>query len=588
MPPLGLLTLAAMLPDSWEPRLINENVNPVTEEDLQWCDVVFISAMIVQSKRIRELTKLCREAGKTVVAGGPYPTQFYEQIEGVDHFVLGEAESGVLNNFITDWEAGKAKKAYVTQVIRQKENERAMDMQEFERLQRFFGSDSVVKREDHPPSLKKSPIPRYDLLDVKAYGSMALQLSRGCPFSCEFCSEPALFGHKPRLKSGEQIIRELDTIYNLGYRGSVFFVDDNFIGNIKEVQGVLDMIADYQEQREFPFSFYTEASLNLAANPELMKRMQKAGFNMVFVGLETTDAATLESANKSQNTGRDLLADVKEIQNYGMEVTAGFIVGMDREPDDICDQIYAFCQDAGIPTVMVGLLEPLRGSPLFSRLSSEGRLLSEPLGGNNTHSFRMNFVPDQGRDPEKILRGYKDLLGRLFPANGKAYFKRVERLLENMEITNAAKRAIGRDEIGALMKSIFHQSFSPYAPAYIKLLLKTLFKYPSKFSEAVRLSITGHHFIRITNDALRADAIKEEIGQKTSQTRLFLTKLQKSGNSVNEQVSAFVRTQNKKLRKLQRKISSFPAEHRNELLDAYRELLLNITELQRKIELLYN
>ena len=289
MPPLGLLTVAAMLPESWEARLVDENVNPVTDEDMDWCDAVFISSMMVQKDRVQELVDLSKSAGKAVVAGGPYPTQFYEQITGVDHFVLGEAESGVLQHFIKDFEAGNAKKVYVHTVIRDKENEKGMDIREFARLQDHFGQESVIEKSGCYPTLHKSPTPRYDLLDMNAYGSMALQLSRGCPFSCEFCSEPALFGHRPRLKTEEQIIAELAAIYGLGYRGSVFFVDDNFIGNIKQVTQALDAIAVFQRDRGFPFAFYTEASLNLAQYPDLMAKMRDAGFNMVFVGLETTE-----------------------------------------------------------------------------------------------------------------------------------------------------------------------------------------------------------------------------------------------------------------------------------------------------------
>jgi len=508
LPPLGLLTVAAMLPDSWTPRVIDENVSSVSDQDLEWCDLVFISSMIIQSDRVQKLVKRCREAGRTVVAGGPYPTQFYERMEGVDHFVLGEAESGVLKHFLKDWEAGTAKKAYVSQVIREKGKGAAMDLDEFERLRNHFGSDSIVTKSNDHPSLADSPIPRYDLLEIKSYGSMALQLSRGCPFSCEFCSEPALFGNRPRLKSGDKILGELETLYNLDYRGSVFFVDDNFIGNIKKVMDVLDELAEYQERRGYPFAFYTEASLNLAANPELMKRMRKAGFNMVFVGLETTDAATLETANKLQNTGRDLLEDVKEIQKNGMEVTAGFIVGMDREPDDICEQIFNFCQDAGIPTVMAGLLEPLRGSPLFTRLISEDRLLSEPFGGNNTHSFQMNFVPDRGRDPEEIISGYKKLLEKLFHHKGEAYFRRAERLLDNIGKTPGTGRKIGRDEITALIKSLMRQPFASYGRAYLRLLLRTIIRYPKKFPQAVHLAISGQHFIKITSWWLNYDHVK--------------------------------------------------------------------------------
>ncbi|MFO7821661.1 MAG: radical SAM protein [Lentisphaeria bacterium] len=583
MPPLGLLTIAGMLPQAWIPRLVDENVRFVSRDDLAWCDVVFISSMMVQAGRVQEIVDETHAEGKTVVAGGPYPTQFYEQIRDVDHYVLGETESGVLDLFLKDYQAGTAKKAYFKHVIRKQDQEKQMDLKELRRLQEYFGSDSVVEKATSYPDLQKSPTPRYDLLDIKAYGSMALQLSRGCPFSCEFCSEPALFGHRPRLKSTQQILAELEVLYGLGYRGSVFFVDDNFIGNIKEVLGVLDAIAEFQNERGFPFAFFTEASLNLAQSPGLMERMRDAGFNMVFVGLETTDAATLEAAHKHQNTGRELLDDVMEIQRYGMEVTAGFIVGMDREPDDVCDQIFAFCQEAGIPTAMVGLLAPLRGSLLFERLSAEGRLLNEPLGGNNTHSFKIDFVPDRGRDPEKIVSNYRKLLSRLYPRDGMAYFKRCERLMENIGESPAFTRKVRTNEVVAFLRSLIRQPWQRYRGGYLHLLLKTLLTRPSVLPEAARLSITGHHFIRITTDALKAAEIRDSLEEQISQMQSLLLALRDSGEGLHEQISVFLGEQRKNLAILRKRIIKFPREYRRDLYRVYSQCLDKFKALEQNL-----
>lgn len=585
MPPLGLLTVAGMLPESYTGRLVDENVASVTPDDLDWCDVVFISSMMVQKDRVQELVDEAHAESRPVVLGGPYPTQFYEQITNVDHFVLGEAESGVLELFLRDWEKGEAKKAYYKHIIRKNDAEKQMDLREYRRLQEYFGADAVVDKGDCHPSLHQSPTPLYDLLDINAYGSMALQLSRGCPFNCEFCSEPALFGHRPRLKSSEQILQELEAIFDLGYRGSVFFVDDNFIGNIKEVMGVLDAIVEFQKERGFPFAFYTEASLNLAQSPSLMNSMQDAGFNMVFVGLETTDAATLEAAHKHQNTGRELLEDVTEIQRHGMEVTAGFIVGMDSEPDDICDQIYDFCQRAGIPTVMVGLLAPLRGSLLFDRLAAEGRLIDEPLGGNNTHSFRMNFVPDRGRDATQIVANYRRLLERLYSADGTAYFDRCVKLLENIGESPVFTRKVRMNELLAFGRSLAAQPLQRYRGAYAKLLLHALFRRYSVFPEAVRLSIMGHHFIKITTDALRAAEIKETLEQKISQVQALMAALRESGANLQGQVTGFVSDQRKSLASLRKRIRKFPCEYRGDLCQVYRECLENLEMLQQKLAL---
>ncbi len=580
MPPLGLLTVAAMMPQDWPVHLVDENIQTVKQEDMQWADVVFVSAMMVQKERFKEVVREAKAADCTVVAGGPYPTQYYEEIPEVDYFVLGEAESGTLPAFLEDWKNGTPKRAYVRHVIRNKPVEKEMDEAEWERLQSHFSGAGDLHCVESRPPMESSPTPRYELLDISAYGSMALQMSRGCPFSCDFCNEPALFGHTPRLKTAQRILDELQTFYDLGYRGSVFFVDDNFIGNIRKVRQVLGDIQRFQEEHEYPFSFYTEASLNLAENPELMAAMRDAGFNMVFVGIETTDASTLEKANKPQNADTDLYAQVRRIQEYGMEVTAGFIVGMDGEPDDICDQIYDFCQRAGIPTVMVGLLTPLRGSPLYERLQEEKRLIDEDICGNNTHSFGLHYVLDRGRDPEKLVEAYKDLLARLYPADGEAYFQRCRKMLEHIGETPHFSRRVHFTEVKALFKALFYQSMMSYRKPYWRLLGQSLRRKDLSFPEAVRLGITGHHFICITNYALEADRLRRYILQKKEYLQSLLASSKESGDALNIQFRDFIKEQHKTVKRIQKHIMKFPRDYQEELKQTYADLLERLNRVQ--------
>ncbi|MBW2987587.1 B12-binding domain-containing radical SAM protein [Candidatus Woesearchaeota archaeon] len=502
MPPLGLLTVAGML-DDYNLKLVDENVQRLKDKHLQWADMVFTSSIVVQSDSLDTVVARAKKMGKPVVAGGPYPTQFYDKIKGVDHFILGEAESGVLEQFLDDFEHGRAKRAYARFSVRTNTKGNAIDMSEFYRAKNYFVNDCDIELAEARPEMDHSPIPKFDLLDFKAYGSMAVQFSRGCPYQCEFCSEPALFGNKTRMKSAERFVKELSMLYDQGYKGAVFVVDDNFIGNVNKVKEVLPAIEDFQKERNYPFSFFTEASLNLSRDEELMRSMNKAGFNMVFVGIESTDEEALRCASKNINVGADLLGSVRKIQKNGMEVTAGIIVGLDKEPEGICDKIFAFCQNAGIPTAMAGLLTPVLGSELYERLKREKRLIEARIKGNNTHNFDLDYVPDRGRDPSKIISSYKDLLAKLYDRNGKNYFERCRQFLDNIVPSDNFVRKVTLTEIVALTRSIVQQGFSSHGPSYFRFLWYALRKKRKAFPEAVRLAITGHHLMKITKEALK-------------------------------------------------------------------------------------
>ncbi|MBN2553248.1 MAG: B12-binding domain-containing radical SAM protein, partial [Spirochaetales bacterium] len=454
----------------------------LSREQVEWADMVFLSAMLVQQNSFNEVVALCRECGTTVVAGGPYPTSSFDRIEGVDHFVLDEAEC-TLPEFLRDLEEGNARPIY---------------------------------RAEGRPDLARTPLPRFDLIDVKLYESMPLQFSRGCPFDCEFCDIIELFGRKPRTKSAEQFLREVDHLYDTGFRGSLFIVDDNFLSNKHRVKELLPPLAAWQKEHRYPFSLSTEASITLAQDEELLDLMVKAGFTMVFVGIETPDAETLARNHKTQNLREDILSSIARIQKRGIEVSGGFIVGFDGEREDIFERQKVFIQKAGIPTAMVGLLMALPNTRLYRRLKQEGRLLGE-THGNNTHDFDLNFVPQMPKD--RLIRGYKWLLDQVY--SPRCYFQRslimIRRFAAGRRERNAAaggkdpvriRRSIRPRDVAALLRSLFRQGFSSYGLHYIRYLVRVLAADASFFPHAVTVAVRGHHFIRITREILRADAFR--------------------------------------------------------------------------------
>lgn len=474
MPPLGLLTVAGMFPANYQLKVVDMNVDPLKDEHLEWADMVFTSTMIVQKDSLREVIERAKRAQVPVVAGGPHPTTFYEEIEGVDHFVLDEVEN-TFGEFLREFENGRAQRIY---------------------------------RSPAKPSVKDAPLPRYDLIDIHVYGSMALQFSRGCPFDCEFCDITKLFGRVPRTKSAEQILSEFDVLYNLGWRGRMFLVDDNFIGNKRDAMRVLPEIARWQKAKNYPFSLYTEASVNLSGMDDLLDAMVDAGFTMAFLGIETPNREALLKTKKAQNTHRHddnyLLNAVRKIQEKGMEVTAGFILGLDNDSKDAFDAQIEFIQQAGIPTAMVGLLSALKGTDLYHRLQKEGRLLEESSGNNV--SVSLNFRTEMDR--EVLIQGYKRVLSTLYDPGLKNYFDRCLTMLRRVKSRSHVTPKIGKAEWMALAKSIKRQLLSRQGPAYLKFLLAVVKEKPRVFSDAVRLAIMGYHFEKTTSQQIAVDEFK--------------------------------------------------------------------------------
>jgi radical SAM superfamily enzyme YgiQ (UPF0313 family) len=468
-PPLGLLTVAALLPENYDVRIVDMNVRALRDSDISGSDLVFVSAMLVQKESMEKVIKRCNGFGKPVVAGGPYPTSSWESIEGVDHFVLNEAEL-TLPEFIEDLEAGMPGKLY---------------------------------RSEAKPDLSMTPIPRYDLIDPRPYSAMVLQYSRGCPFSCEFCEIIELFGRTPRVKPAAQFMGEVDALYRLGYRGSIFIVDDNFIGNKASVKAVLRLLVAWQEDHGKPFQFSTEASVDLAKDEELLDLMARAGFKMAFVGIETPVRESLEGAHKRQNLGLSLVESVHRIQEKGIEVTGGFIVGFDSDPEDIADRQIEFIRDSGITTAMVGLLTALPNTQLYRRLQAENRILGESKG-NNTHLLEVNFVPQM--EKAALIAAYVKVLTTIY--DPRVYFDRCLSLLERLPeetLVNpnlASLRSLlmnGR----ALILSLVGQSLSPYGREYLRFLAATLRRFPRFFPKAIEMAIYGHNFFTITRVQVR-------------------------------------------------------------------------------------
>ncbi len=455
-PPLGLLTVAALLPDEFETRLVDLNVQRLRRRDLAWADYVFISAMHVQQQSVRQIISRC-VAGVKIVAGGPLFTHEHDQFDDVDHFVLNEAEI-VLPEFLADLKRGCAKRIYRAEGFSQ---------------------------------LKQSPRPRFELAAMKRYASMSVQYSRGCPFDCEFCDVTALFGRGTRVKTVQQIIDELDGVKRLGWRGPVFFVDDNLIGNRKHLKHqLLPALIEWQ-RRSGPMPFYSQVSINLADDPQLIDLMASAGFDTVFIGIETPDPDLLAACHKVQNANRDLLSDIQRIQAAGIQVQGGFIVGFDHESPSVFQRQIDFIQTSGVVTAMVGVLQALTGTRLYERLKDEARLTAQATGDNVANTT--NFITTM--DAETLGRGYAYVLRSLYEP--KAYYQRLRVFLRQYELPKVRVRMNWR-HVRAFMRSVVQLGIlGRERLQYWRLLAWTIFNRPRLFSVAVTLAIMGYHHRRV-------------------------------------------------------------------------------------------
>jgi radical SAM superfamily enzyme YgiQ (UPF0313 family) len=458
-PPLGLLTVAAMLPQEWEKKLIDMNVRRLRDGDIAWADCVFISAMSIQSASAHSVITRCKRAGVRVAVGGPLFTACPEKYKMVDHLILNEAEI-TLPPFLNDLEKGCAAHIYTS---------------------------------DEKPDITQTPVPLWSLIRMKDYSSMNIQYSRGCPFNCEFCDVVVLFGRKPRLKTARQVTAELDALYDDGWRGTVFFVDDNFIGNKEALKSsVLPAAITWQEAHGYPFHFDTEASINIADDEELMQLMVSAGFRQVFVGIETPNEDSLSECGKNQNCGRDLLACIETIQSHGMEVQGGFILGFDSDPDTIFDTLTRFIQQSGIVVAMVGLLNAPRGTRLYQRMEKEHRLTSDFTGDNTDYS--MNFTPKMAYD--KLVSGYKNVVASIY--GPESYYQRVTRYLDAERTLTRKPVKLCPGDVVSFLKSVFRLGIvGKERRLFWRLLLHTLRHNPAQLQKAVTYAVYGHHFRKV-------------------------------------------------------------------------------------------
>ncbi len=463
-PPLGLLTVAAMLPKEWEKKLIDMNVATLSDRDIGWADYVFIGAIAVQKESTKRVIDRCQRLGTKVVAGGPLFTTGYEDFKEVDHFVLNEAEI-TLPPFLEDLRNGCPKHIYTSGEL---------------------------------PDIEKTPLPRWELINLKKYASMNIQYSRGCPFNCEFCEITVLFGRQVRTKNKKQILAELESLHSQGWRDRVFFVDDNFIGNKRKLKKeILPAMIEWLERKSHPFSFNTEVSIDLSDDEELMQLMAKAGFTSVFVGIETPNEESLTECNKFQNKNRDLVASVKKIQKFGLQVQGGFIVGFDNDPPSIFERLIAFIQGGGIVTAMVGLLNAPPGTRLYQRLAKEGRLLEDSSGDNT--DFSINFIPKM--DYQILIEGYQRIISRIY--SPELYYERVMRFLREYKPLQKKSLHFHFNYLEAFFKSIFFLGIKEKERVYYwKLFFWSLFRRPRLFPLAITLAIYGFHFRKIFENYL--------------------------------------------------------------------------------------
>ncbi len=530
-PPLGLLTIASMFPPEYDLRVVDMNVTPLEDSDLEWADAVFTSTMIVQKFSLQSVIERCNEAGVPVVAGGPHPTTFHDEIQGVDYFVLDEAEE-IFPEFLRDLASGRPKAMY---------------------------------REPRKPDVTQTPVPRFDLIEMKHYDSMGVQFSRGCPFNCEFCDITKLYGRVPRTKAPDQLVEEFELLYQLGWRDRIFLVDDNFIGNKRDAMNLLPVLAEWQRTHGYPFTLSTEASVNLARMNELMDAMIEAGFDTVFLGIETPNPKALLKTKKSQNVSKReenfLFNAVRKIQRKGMQVQGGFILGLDDDDEGVFDAQIEFIQEVGIPVAPIYLLTALRGTDMYNRLKSENRLLEVAIGGS---SMTLNFKPEM--DPRILIEGYRRVTSTLYDPTLENYFKRCLRLFEHLKpvahlLKPRSKNAIFLELMGLRGKLSANQ-----VPAYSNFIAKVARNHPQMLSKAIHLAALGYHFEKITCQQNAIHGFKEYLG---AELEMFKQARVKDGEEFRNQRQAL-------FTRVQARSESIPNEFRHNLdgiehaLEAFR------------------
>ncbi len=457
VPPMGLITVAAMLPEKWEKKLVDLNVAKLKTSDILWADYVFISAMSIQRDSACQVIEECLKNNRKIVAGGPLFTQDYEHFPQIDHFVLNEAEI-TLAPFLKD-------------------------LSEDRPLQKVYNTVDYA-------DLTLTPVPAYNLLSMKDYVTMNLQVNRGCPFACDFCEITTLLGHKVRMKKTAQVLAELDVLYRLNWRGPVLIVDDNFIGNKNVVKkSLLPAMNNWMKEHRYPFAFETQCSINLADDPEMLSLMVSSGFKSTFIGIETPDVIALDECHKVQNNNRDLLHSIKKIQGAGMQVSGGFIVGFDSDVPSIFQRQIDFIQQSGIVSAMVGILHAPKNTALYKRMAGENRLVKESSGNNTDAS--MNFIPKMNAG--ELLEGYRHIINGIYSI--KPYYKRVRQFLRTYQPIDAVKSKLRFSDFKSFFKLVYIIGIRNNGRIeFWKLFVWTLFRKPLLFKDAIQYAVYGYHF----------------------------------------------------------------------------------------------
>jgi len=460
MPPLGLITVAGMLPGAWHKRVVDLNVESLQHSDILWADYVFISAMNIQRDSVSRILKACQKGNVKTVAGGPLFTQNPDAFPEIDHLILNEAEI-TLPRFLDDLEAGR--------------------------------KPLKVYRSDAYADITQTPVPLFGLLNFRAYAYMSIQVSRGCPFSCDFCEITSLLGHKVRLKTTHQVLDELDALYQARWRGPVFVVDDNFIGNKKVIKhSLLPAMKRWMEDHRHPFIFTAEASIDMADDDELLRMMVDTGFKSVFIGIETPEEQSLLASNKLQNKGRDMLGSVRKIQQAGLLVSGGFIVGFDSDSPSVFQRQTEFIQQSGIVSAMVGLLNAPRNTKLYKRLAAEGRIIHDS-SGNNT-DLSLNFVPRMNM--KDLVAGYNRIIKEIYAS--KPYYQRVRTLMRNHRPRATQQKRINVTALKGFLKSILIIGVIEKGRfEYWKMIGWTLLNRPGSFADAIEYAVYGYHYRRV-------------------------------------------------------------------------------------------
>jgi radical SAM superfamily enzyme YgiQ (UPF0313 family) len=504
-PPLGLITVAALLPSEWELRLVDLNISSLTEEDWLWADLILISAMYIQRNGLFALVREAKLRGKTVVTGGPYPTSLPEAVfeAGGDYVVRGEGENTM---------------PLLLEAIRQ-------------------GRTGIIEN-DEKPDLTTSPIPRFDLLQLKDYAAFTIQTSRGCPFDCEFCDVVNLFGRKPRYKSPEQVIAELETLYRLGARGSVFICDDNFIGSKKHAQALLQEITPWLRSRSEPFRFLTQTSVNLGQDLEMIERMTEANFDKVFVGIESPDENVLQLSHKYHNIKNPLVESLQNIQQNGLAVIGSFIIGLDGEKKGAGERICAFMEQTAIAMAMLGVLQAAPHTRLWHRLETEGRLRQD-MGDDLGTFSALNFEPD--RPEVDIMQEYVDAWDYLYDPS--RYLSRAYRCYLAMRPASRAQAAAAGGplpkagvfdrgmtwrriftELKAFFQIIWWQGIrTPYRRQFWTQMIRMWRENPARFVEYIATCAVGEDLFnmrRVVREKAMTIIEKRHLGVPTAQALL--------------------------------------------------------------------